>query len=484
MKALRPILLFTALATVMTWPQAAHLGTRALDHQDVFFNMWRFGWFAHALATAPSRLLDGNIFYPETRTLTYSDAMPVESLLAAPLLWSGLPPVLVHNLMLLGGIVLSGAGVYLLARRLTGSAAAAVTAGIVFAFAPYRFEHYMHMELQWTVWTPWAFWALDRTIETGARRYGLLAGTMIALQMLSSVYYGIFLALEVAVAALLLLMSEGVRFRATFVSLALGGVLAAGVSAAYAVPYLQTKQETGGRHEAEILTYSAKPSSYTVATDTNLLYGESSASRGRPERRLFPGVLPCLLAVFGLLAVTPSRRTVIYLLAGFFAFEMSLGLYGYSYSFLYRHLSVFEGLRAPARLGVFVLFFLGLLAAQGHAALAAALPPLGRRIAALVIPIALLAEYLGRAAAAGGLSEHRSTALHVAGAAAARSGAGAPGTRARLAPGRRSALRLHVDVPLDAPLERLQWLLSGLLPVAAHGAAQLPLRGLAHSAAG
>jgi hypothetical protein len=393
MKVLRPILLFAALAAVMTWPQVAHLGTRALEHQDVYFNMWRFGWFAHALATAPSRLLDGNIFYPETHTLTYSDAMPVESLLAAPLLWSGLPQVLVHNLMLLGGIVLSGAGAYLLARRLTGNAAAGVTAGIVFAFAPYRFEHYMHMELQWTVWTPWAFWALDRTIETGQRRFGLLTGAMVALQMLSSVYYGIFLALEVGLGAILLLASEGTRFRATLVSLTLGGVLAGAISAAYAVPYLQTKQQTGGRHEAEVLTYSARPSSYTIATDTNLLYGRGSASRGRPERRLFPGVLPCLLAVFGLIAVTPSRRTAVYLVAGFFAFEMSLGLYGYSYSFLYEHVSVFEGLRAPARLGIFVMFFLGILAAQGHAALAAALPPLGRKIAALVIPLVLLGEY-------------------------------------------------------------------------------------------
>ena len=110
-------------------------------------------WFAHALATSPSRVLDGNIFYPEPRTLTFSDAMLVEGLLAAPLLWPALPPVLVHNLLLLAGDRRCPApAMFVLARTLTGSAAAGVTAGIVFAFAPYRFEHYMHMELQWTVW--------------------------------------------------------------------------------------------------------------------------------------------------------------------------------------------------------------------------------------------------------------------------------------------------------------------------------------------
>ena len=76
----------------MTWPQVEYLGTRAREHQDVYFNMWRLRWFAHALATAPPHIFDGNIFYPEPRTLTYSDAMIVEGLVGAPLLWAGVPP--------------------------------------------------------------------------------------------------------------------------------------------------------------------------------------------------------------------------------------------------------------------------------------------------------------------------------------------------------------------------------------------------------
>ena len=394
MKLLRSILLFAVLTAVMTWPQVAHIGTKAVDHQDVFFNMWRMEWFAHALVTSPGRLLNGNIFYPERRALTFSDAMPVESLVAAPLLWSGVPPVLVHNLVLLAALVLSGAGACVLARRITGSAAAGVTAGIVFAFAPYRFDHFMHMELQWTVWTPWAFWALDRTIETGARRFGVLTGACVALQMLSSVYYGIFLALELGLCALLLAAGERQRFRSIAVSLAIGGVIAAGISAAYAVPYLATKSRLGGRGESEIIQFSAKPSSYLVANPGSYLYGQTTKGRrGWSERQLFPGILPCLLAVFGLLAVRPSRQAIAYLLALVLAFEMSLGFYGYSYRFLYEHLPLFEGLRAPARLGIFVVFFLGLLAAWGHAAAEQAVSPPVRRVLAFVISAVLLLEF-------------------------------------------------------------------------------------------
>ena len=114
--------------------------------------------------------------------------------------------MLVHNLMLLAGIVLSGAGMFVLARRLTGSTAAGLTAGVVFAFAPYRFEHYMHMELQWTVWTPWAFWALDRMFKEGRRRDGALVGLFIALQFMSSIYYGAFLATLLGVVSVVLLI--------------------------------------------------------------------------------------------------------------------------------------------------------------------------------------------------------------------------------------------------------------------------------------
>jgi hypothetical protein len=212
----------------MTWPQALVLKTHALQHQDVFFNLWRLRWIAHALVSAPADLFNGNVFYPERGVLAYSDAMLVQGVLAAPLFWAGVPPVLVHNLTLLGAIVASAVGAFVLARHVTGSAPGGLVAGIVFAFAPYRFEHYMHMELQWTVWSPWAFWALQRTIETRSLRSGLVMGVFVALQMMSSVYYGVFLLILVAVVGSLQLMTlRGSHLRRAAGALALGGALAA-----------------------------------------------------------------------------------------------------------------------------------------------------------------------------------------------------------------------------------------------------------------
>jgi hypothetical protein len=385
--------IFVVLIIVMMWPQVRHITDSATAHQDIYFNMWRLAWFAHALSSSPSRLLDGNIFYPERRTLTFSDAMPVEGLVAAPLIWIGLKPVLVHNLMMLGAIAMSALGMFMLVRYLTGSRGAALLAGVIFAFAPYRFEHIMHMELQWTMWMPWAFLALHRTFDTGRWRDGLATGLAVTLQMLSSIYYGIFLATLLAFSGLLLLIGDRrVAFRRTLAALALGAAIASVICAAYAIPYLRTRDAIGERGEHEVIMFSARPRNYLVATPTNWLYGKSE-QRSLPERRLFPGALAVLLAMIGLLLRIPPPRQIVYLLAMVAAFEMSLGFGGYTYSALHEHVPVYRGLRAPARLGIFVVMFLGVLAAYGYDAIARSLAAPPRRVLLAVLLVIMLAEY-------------------------------------------------------------------------------------------
>jgi hypothetical protein len=386
--------LFIALTAVMTWPQVLSLSSRATPHQDVYFNMWRLRWFAHAVTTPSARVFDGNIFSPETGTLALSDAMLVEGVVAAPLLWSRMPPVLVHNLLLLGAIALSGVAMFALARYLTGSRAAGVLAGIVFAFAPYRVEHLMHMELQWAMWAPLAFLALHRTFDTGQWKYGIATGACLALQMLSSIYYGIFLASLIGIGALLLLARDrSVRLRAVLPPLVAAAVLAAAISAMYAIPYSRVHARVGDRSPIDVAAFSARPSSYLAATPGNWLYGQARVSRVGPERRLFPGAVPVLLAIAALLLQVPSRRAIVYLLLLVAAFEASLGFHGYSYSFLYEHVPAFRVLRATARLGIFVLMFVGVLAAYGYQALARGRGARSRAVLASMLMAAVLVEY-------------------------------------------------------------------------------------------
>ena len=154
---------------MITWPMALHLTTRVPGHDDPLFSMWRLAWVAHALPHEPRHLFDANIFYPHLRTLAYSDAMLFEGLVAAPLLWARVNPVLVYNLMFFAGIVSSGAAMFVLVRYLTGDIGAALVAAAIFTLAPYRIEHYIHLELQWTMWMPLTLWALHRTFDERRR---------------------------------------------------------------------------------------------------------------------------------------------------------------------------------------------------------------------------------------------------------------------------------------------------------------------------
>jgi hypothetical protein len=387
--------LFGLLTIVATWPLAWHLSSQAPPHQDVYFNMWRLRWFAHAMVIAPAQLFDANIFYPEPGTLALSDAMIVEGIVASPLIWAGMNPVLVQNVLVLAAMAGSGAAMFALARYLTGSRGAGIIAGIIFAFAPYRFEHIMHMELQWAMWSPLAFLALHRTLDTGHWKYGIATGVCVALQILSSIYYGIFVATLIAIAAILLLPRDrAAPLSRTLCALAAGALLGAVIAGAYARPYLSTHARVGDRPIAEISSFSARPSSYLVATPGNWIYGWSANRRaGGPERRLFPGLIPVVLAIAGVLVCRPSRRAIVYLILLVAAFETSLGFEGYAYSFLYEHVSVYRGLRASARLGIFVLMFLGLLAAYGYHAIAASRSRVFRRVLVVSLALGLLVEY-------------------------------------------------------------------------------------------
>jgi hypothetical protein len=287
---------------------------------------------------------------------------------------------------------MSGAAMFALVRYLTGSGGAALLAGTIFAFPPYRFEHIMHMELQWVMWVPLAFLALHKTIDRARLRDGLATGAAVALQMLSSIYYGIFLATLLPVSGVLLQFGRNrLNIRRTTIALAAGAILAVAFIGPYARPYLLARERVGERPTGQIRTFSARPADYLLVPQENWLYGRWQ-ERGEGERRLFPGAIAVLLAVIAVFLRPPSRVIVVYGLAAVVAFEASLGFRGYAYSFLYSYVSPFRGLRAPARLGIFVVFFLAVLSGFGYSFLAATLRRRTRVILLLILLAAVLLE--------------------------------------------------------------------------------------------
>ena len=389
--------LSAVLTVVATWPQAARLDS-VPDNVDAYFSLWRIGWIAHQLPSRPGELFDTNIFHPEKGTLAYSDAVLLQGVVSLPFLNAGVPVVYVYNALVLGSFVACALAMFLLVQHLTGATLPAMLAGLVFAFTPYRFDHYFHLELLWAFWMPLAFWMAHRTLEHGRLRDGLLLGASVAMQILSSIYYGVFLcaALAVFFAAMIGRSPAAVRRRAVL-ALGAGALVVVSVAAPYMRPYMEVRGHVGDRKIGEALLHGAGPRHYLAAMPESRLYGELTGRLGRHEKRLFPGFVAILLAAWALWPPV-SRTSVAYTLVLVAAANLSAGPRGLGYEWLVEHGVVFRGLRAPARAGQVVLLATAVLAAAGCVRLRAWLAARGIRadLVVAVVLAAAFAEYLVR----------------------------------------------------------------------------------------
>jgi hypothetical protein len=383
--------LFAGLTAAMTWPQIRLIDSAVYDSDDPLLSVWRISWIAHILPSNPADLFNGNIFYPEPRTLAYTDSVLLQGFAAAPLIWAGVSGVATYNLLLLISIALSGWAMWRYAEHITGSMAAALLAGIIFAFVPYRFDHFHHLELQATFFLPLTLLFFERAIESGSRRDAWLMMASLVGQVYSGIYYSVFLATAMVPIAAMRLWLAAPAARAAFLR---ATAPAAAVSLLIATPYLLAyglnRESLGDRLDRDVKLYSATWSNYLATTDANVLHG-ASALYGQPERYLFPGLLAVVLGAIGLHSIDRRRATLVAIaLCGL---VISLGLNTSLYDWLRSVVIAYRGLRAPARASILVFFALAALAAYGWARLMR-----GRRqstiiVATTIAAAALLAEY-------------------------------------------------------------------------------------------
>jgi hypothetical protein len=385
-------LLFIALTIAMTWPQAARLSTGVYDSDDPLLSIWRISWIAHILPRSPADLLNGNIFHPEPRTLAYTDSVLLEGLAGAPLIWSGVSKVTTYNLLLLLSIVLSGWAMWRYAAYLTGHEPAAILAGITFAFVPFRFDHFHHLELQATIFLPLTLLYFERTFDNGSRRDAWLMATSYVAQVYSGIYYSVFLATALVPIAAVRLWRMPADARARVIRVTMPAAVAALILVApYAYAYALNRDTLGDRLDKEIRLYSATLSNYVATTAANVIHGGWSAQFGQAERFLFPGVIALVLAVLGVVSLDRRRTTL--LAMGAIGFVVSLGLNSPFYEPLRAVFFPYRGLRVPARASILVFLALAALGAYGWARVMRGRSKAITTIATIVIAAALLFEF-------------------------------------------------------------------------------------------
>jgi len=377
---LAPAVAFLALAVAWSWPLPLYLDKRfAHDPGDPLLLTYVLWWNAHVVPLSDA-MWSAPFYWPMRDSLALTDHGAGMGVFAAPIQWLGGSPLLAYNVLLIASTWSCGLAAFALVRRLTGSTAGALCAGLAFAFAPYRASLLAHLQLLVTCWMPLALLGLHGYYEDGKSRWLVLFGVAWLLLALTNGYYLFFFPILIALWILAFTPwrsrprpALAVAAAWTVASLPLVPVL---------LKYYTVQTSLGlGRTRGEMQMYSATIDAFSHSSPLLRFW---TASEGRTQEDfLFPGVTALTLIVAGTVAHrwrgVEARRFFFY-----------IGAAGVMVFLAFGWLPL-PGLRVPARF--FMLATLGLAIAAGLA------------VAALNTTYPRLAKFITIAAVAGLLAD-------------------------------------------------------------------------------
>lgn len=301
---------YTLIAVWATWPLARGMSHDvAWDLGDPVLVIWAIAWNCAQLlailrgdAGRVSTYFDANIFAPATHTLAYSEHFIGQSLQVLPVYAATGNAILCYNLLYLSTFVLSGLGAFLLVRDLTGSRAAGFTAGLLFAFAPYRFPQSSHLQVLSSQWMPLALYGFRRYFDTGRRRALAWGSAALVMQNLSCGYYMLYFSPFAAAYVLGEMTARGLWRSAPVWRDFLAGAAAVAIATVpFFLPYLALRNlQASTRSLPEVARYSADVYSYLTAFSDHPIWGHAIQAFPKPEGQLFPGVAAVILAIIGI----------------------------------------------------------------------------------------------------------------------------------------------------------------------------------------
>ena len=369
------ILGFSAFALAVTYPLMVAPGHTVVgDLGDPLLTAWTLAWDAARLRHGLAGVWDAPNFFPYRHTLLYSDHLLGLAVFTAPIQWASGNPVLVYNIAYVASVVLAGAGMYVLARELTGRSDAALVAGVVFASQPFRISHLAHLQWLMTGWLPLSLWALHRYFRRPRARTLLLCAACFVIQAATASYFTYFGLVPLVIVA----AAEWWRTRIAVATIVRDAVPAIAFVMIVMLPiargYYEVRAQQGlKRSSSDIVAMSADVADYVSAPPALKLWGGIGSGRG--EHELFMGAMAMILALIAVAVRLRVQAVTTYAVVALVALLLSLGpqplAWGHSsgvpgpYALLLRIVPGLDGLRAAARLAVVVQIATSVLAAFG-----------------------------------------------------------------------------------------------------------------------
>ena len=397
---LRAAAVAAALTILHTWPLATapHVLSRNTN-ADAMLNQWIMAWVQHQLPRDPARLFQANIFHPAADVLAFSEPLIAPAVLASPVRIAGGSPLLVSNVVLLGGFVLTMLAAYALIREWTGDEIAALAAGSAFAFNTHTLTRLAHVQALHAYGLPLALLAADRLIVRGRTRDAIWLAVWTVVLAYTSGYLFVA-AYSMLIVVFVVRAREWLRAaRTRLPRLALAAAITAVVVVPVYLPYQRAASEQGMvRSLEEAGHFSASASTYLASAST--LHWRLWAGRLWPDApdRFFPGVAVLALAAAGLFLLARAgeplqrRRALMLVVIALLGVLLSFGPRTSVYEWAYNVLPGFSGLRAPARFAILFMLALTALAGFGLAYLRRMLPPRRAAIVGIAVIVLITAE--------------------------------------------------------------------------------------------
>ncbi len=343
---------------------------------DTRLYLWTLGWDLHAFKTDPLRVFDANIFFPEARTLAYSEHLIGAALLALPLSLFTNNLDLILNFVLLLATFLGALGCDRLARECGASPRGALLAGIVGGFSGPRLTRLTQAHLATLHFVPWALAFAIRYLRLGRRRDLLATLALFSLQALTSGHGGLFLALALALLFGGALVSRKLRPAEAIRDCGLAGLLLLLVNVPFVIPYYEVRGRVGLTRVIEDAEgYAPSPASWLQSPTRAQTLITSRLDSLRPSiesanAALFPGCVFLGLAALGASGLARRKEartmavvfvTVLAALTFWLALGPPFGLYRLGYALI----PGFDLIRVPSRFFLLTLTALSALAALG-----------------------------------------------------------------------------------------------------------------------
>ena len=296
------LLAFCLLTSVMTWPYVTRLRDAVADAGDPYLHAWVMWSDYHRTFHDPLHLFNANIFYPLPYTLAFTESEYGIALLFFPLYAIGLHPLTVLSVATFLGFAFSGYGAFRLTRTLTGSIVAAWTAGIIFAFIPYRFHVMSQITYVFGGWVPLLLEALVLFARARSWKRAAWLGVAFTMNALSSLTWMTLSLTPLVVSALFLMTRYGLwRDRRFWLRGAVATAASVIALMPFLLPYLYASRMFGFTWGREVLERNSPTALRWLAVERRNRFWRGFGNSLPGSAKLFPGLLPILLALAAIL---------------------------------------------------------------------------------------------------------------------------------------------------------------------------------------